>query len=856
MSDSNVNTLYLNTPENQKPKDERNISPIAKIFKEEIIQKGFTILNKDNTKPNTKNEIHIIDHILTTKPQHNINTTTIQKHYSDHYLVVTNRMTKVPIHNPRYTQTRAYHLIDYDSLNLHIANDPQLYQILLEHDPNIISQKISETIIHHLDRNAPLRIIQSKNKSDKFISSQTKTLILKRDQTWDEYIQTSCPDTLRQHRHLKKQVNKQIKTDRMEAQKRKNVEAVTSKDKWKNAKTQLGWIKHGAPKMLIKDGQPTSSPQEMADQLNQHYIISAAKTRRSIPKDQGDPMPNFRKLIGNRKLNLSIQPIGRVQLRGIIQSINPSKSSAMDGISMKFLQRIKEPLLDVILHMVNTAIIQSNYPKSLKQTKVLPLLKKDKDPTNVDSYRGINIIPTLAKIIDKTILIQISNHLESTKLIPHQHHGGIPHKSTATALIELIDTWTESLENGQDSIALIMDQSKAYDLVDHAILIKKLEAIGLDEMSIKFMKTYLSDREQTVYIEGKFSYPLHIGPRSVIQGSALSSILYIIFTMDLPLIHEEEMLSISNLQESKNPDSITYVDDNFVHVKQMSNSTLQESLDAAIANIEIYMAQNQLALNKEKTHMVILTKNKTLKDNIKIIAAPENVTHSKIVKILGIDITDDINWKHYLIDGKVSISSQLIKRTNSLKLLKKTTPTETLKILANGIWMSKLLYGAELWSGAPQYIFKHLQHLQLEAARSILGPATKRWSQTHLLKEMNWLSIPQIAQLQSVKMTQRCLMSGRPEVLNFKFTSKMNKIRNTRSNAPFSLGNKPPGVGTTKNTKYQYRPNAYKYYSQLPLILRQIKKPHIFNKRVKRWLKNHDDLPENKSYQIQPDHPT
>ena len=157
-------------------------------------------------------------------------------------------------------------------------------------------------------------------------------------------------------------------------------------------------------------------------------------------------------------------------------------------------------------------------------------------------------------------------------------------------------------------MALIMDQSKTYDLVDHKILTKKLKAIGLDNLSLQFMSSYISNRQQTVYIEGKYSYPLHIGPRSVIQGSGISSILYMIFTMDLPLIHEETNTSIPNILESSNPDSLTYIDDNFVLVKKKPNHTLQESLDITIARIEDYMAQNLLALNIEKTHMVILIK--------------------------------------------------------------------------------------------------------------------------------------------------------------------------------------------------------------------------------------------------------
>ena len=375
--------------------------------------------------------------------------------------------------------------------------------------------------------------------------------------------------------------------------------------------------------------------------------------------------------------------------------------------------------------------------------------------------------------MDKVILIQISSHLESNNLIPQHRHGGIHQKSTATALITIIESWTTQLESGKESAALIMDQSKSYNLVDHPILLLKLKALGLDFHAIKFMETYLNNRIQSVYIEGKYSYPLHIVSRSVIQGSGLSSILYLIFTLDLPLIHQQQTTPIPLILTSDTPDSVTYIDDNFILVRKQAGLTIQESLDNTIQKVETYMSQNMLALNKEKTQLVVFTKNKDLKNQVQITAKPKNVIHSMSVKILGVEISDNINWRNFLLDSKRSISKQLVTRTNTIKLLKKTTPTSTLKILSNGIWMSKLLYGAEIWSGAPKYILKHLQHLQLDAARAIIGPSARQWSTTHLLNEMKWLSINQIAHLASAKMTHKCLLSGKPEVLNHLLVSGM-----------------------------------------------------------------------------------
>ena len=107
------------------------------------------------------------------------------------------------------------------------------------------------------------------------------------------------------------------------------------------------------------------------------------------------------------------------------------------------------------------------------------------------------------------------------------------------------------MEQGEDSIALIMDQSLAYDLVDHRILIQKLQAIGMDKHSIQLMTSYLSERQQAVQVETFTSPLLSSGPRSVIQGSALSCVLYLVFTLDLPLIFDHNSIQVAVEEELK-----------------------------------------------------------------------------------------------------------------------------------------------------------------------------------------------------------------------------------------------------------------------------------------------------------------
>ena len=268
------------------------------------------------------------------------------------------------------------------------------------------------------------------------------------------------------------------------------------------------------------------------------------------------------------------------------------------------------------------------------------------------------------------------------------------------------------------------------------------------------------------------------------------------------------------------------------------------------------MANNKLQLNREKTQMMVITRKPATRKEIKIQAHPTNIKHSNNIKILGVDIEQSLSWKFFLMDGKRSVLKQLTTRLNSLKILKKSATVKQMRMFANGILMSKIEYGAEVWAAAPAYILKKLASIQLEAARTVLGYQTKRWSATHLLKEMKWVSVQQLATLASAKLSHKILTTSQPAVLSYRILSKINHTRTTRNNGPFLLGPKPSSVGNSITSKYQFRANSYKNYDSLPQVLRKITKPVIFKKRVKRYLKNNNDLPTNEPNPIGTQIPT
>ena len=134
------------------------------------------------------------------------------------------------------------------------------------------------------------------------------------------------------------------------------------------------------------------------------------------------------------------------------------------------------------------------------------------------NYRPVALLPIFSKILERAVFIQLVEYLESNQLLNPNHHGCRRGHNTATALLQMYDQWLEEVENDKMVGVMLIDLSAAFDMVDHSILLRKLELYGLDELSVRWMGSYLSSRSQVVMVDGCLSPPLNI-TCGVPQGS-------------------------------------------------------------------------------------------------------------------------------------------------------------------------------------------------------------------------------------------------------------------------------------------------------------------------------------------------
>ena len=173
-------------------------------------------------------------------------------------------------------------------------------------------------------------------------------------------------------------------------------------------------------------------------------------------------------------------------------------------------------------------------------------------------------------------------------------------------------------------------------------------------------------------------------------------------------------------------------------------------------------------------------------------------------------------WNEFLIGNKNSLAKQLIKRINAIQKLRKYVSFAQVKTITSGIFLSKCHYGMELWAGAPLYLKRKIQTLQLSTARAAIGYRAQFWSINQLLRKMGWLSIDKLLSLTTAKLAHQILNISVPEILALKIKNKMNvDPALTRLSGPNKFGPHPKEFGRTRITKYQFKANLYDHYPKI-----------------------------------------
>ena len=260
------------------------------------------------------------------------------------------------------------------------------------------------------------------------------------------------------------------------------------------------------------------------------------------------------------------------------------------------------------------------------------------------------------------------------------------------------------------TLAVLIDYSKAFDTIDHTILVKKLISLDFDKKSVMIIMNYLTNRRQFVQIEDKASntLPIHFG---VPQGSILGPILFNLYVAELPNHIESE--------------SIQYADDTTIyrHCDKAEIVNTIKAIENDVRTLSTWSGNNGLVFNKEKLQFIIFAKeNFSLLSDRSFLLRPNaiSIKQEQSVKLLGLTLDQNLRWTNQVnITIKSSYSTLQV-----LKRFKRFTPFKTRKMLAESLILSKLNYCNIVYGQLPKYMLKRLQRVQTCAASYVKGNYT------------------------------------------------------------------------------------------------------------------------------------
>ena len=444
---------------------------------------------------------------------------------------------------------------------------------------------------------------------------------------------------------------------------------------------------------------------------------------------------------------------------------------------------------------------------------------------------------------------QLVKYLEGNKLVHPNLHGSRSGHNTATALIQLYDRWAEEIEDGKMVGVLVCDQSAAFDLCDHTLLLEKLRLMGLEESAIAWVGSYLARRKQSCFVDGNLSSPLNLLDCGVPQGSIGGPLLWLCFTCDQPDVIHEHVIDGQDHERGCVGDQgqgdpgkrgdcgmmVGYVDDGAYSYAYKDPAVLSQVLNRKYNLLEDWISGNRLVINPDKTHLMVMgpKKIRAKRLQVSIRAGGFEITPTETETMLGAHLHQSLQWNHHISGSNKSLMKQLISRTNGLKKIAAGATFNTRLMLANGVFMSKLMYLITVWGGAQQYLLKALQIQQLVAARCVCGYTSRWWSRQKILQRVGWLSIRQLIYFHTVLEAHKAIVSGKPTALSQSLITPF-PYRTRRA----AMGLIRYGENLTQASFY-YR--AVRWYNEVPAAIRVGNVP-VVKRRLREWVRKNVPL--------------
>lgn len=512
------------------------------------------------------------------------------------------------------------------------------------------------------------------------------------------------------------------------------------------------------PKEFVVNGQVINQKREIANGFNDFFVNIGSNLAKNIVspfnKSIYDTMSN------RNSQNMYMYNVEEKEVLDLVKSFKNKFSNDNQNLNMDLIKKVIYCIVQPLTYIFNKSFVEGVFPDDMKIAKVLPLHKSG-ERNLFTNYRPVSILPQFSKILEKLFYIRLEKFVSKCNILNDSQYGFRSKRSTSMAVLDLVEKISNSIDKNKPTIGVFIDLKKAFDTVDHKILLQKLCFYGIRGTPHSWLSSYLSNRLQYVEINDCISDKLVI-TTGVPQGSILGPLLFILYINDI--------CNVSKLLEL-----ILFADDTNIFLSGSDYASICNIINVELSKLNVWFCVNKLSLNISKTNYISFGKKPVPVDfNIIINDMPIERVYS--TKFLGVIIDHRLNWKEHVSQ----VSNKLNKTLAIFYKIRYKLSSDSLYILYCSLFLPYINYCCEIWGNTFISNVNKIFILQKKCIR-IIGNANYRDSTKDLFCSLKIIKFFDLVKLKTCEYIFRAINSLLPLSLTLLLDINVNNAVNTRS---------------------------------------------------------------------------
>jgi len=781
-------------------------------FAELMLEHNFySLINKPTRLSSTS--YTAIDHIWCNIVNMSVKSAIITHEISDHLPIMQISKIGEPLFKTRQNTGWSYSQKNLQSFaaSLSTTNWLEIYNVT---DPdegfNIFQEKVTQNAEHcfyHKQR-APNKIKCNWYDKELYVLSR------KKDKLYKQFIKKKSPSAKEKYQKIRNFYFHSIYNKKklyIQTALKKHTKDI--KKTWQVLNKLMGrnlYKLQSSSTLHFKDNLLTDNA-DIANAFNEHFSNVADQLINTLPPINHH-FTNYLK--ASHPSTIYIFPTNPTEIKRLIDNTNPKLSAGFDQIAPILLKYLPDDALHALSYIFNLSLNQGKFISTFKNTKIIPIFKKG-DPKNIANYRPISLLSAFSKILEKIMHRRLYSFLQRSHILVTEQFGFRSGHSTSHASTLAVNYVAEAFENKKSSLGIFLDLSKAFDTINHDILLHKLYYYGVRGVAFDWFKSYLSGRTQQVQFNNCLSSTIRSITSSVPQGSVLAPLLFIIYVNDF-----KSCLKYGT--------TVSFADDTNIFISDSNIKSLYQKTNAELKNIDNWMIANKLTVNISKTKYILFrpTNKKALCDDKSLRVNYRNTAIEKVssIRFLGLIINENLNWKEHMnmLTKKIRSSLGCVIR------VKPYLTTEAMLTLYHSLILSHLRYCITSWCFGNTQTINQLQRMCNKFIRAIYN-VKRRGSIKEVMAKNELLTIKQLYDSEIAILMYRFQKNDLPDAFQDIFQLKTTQMR-TRSNSQIT-----PSSFRTKTSQQSIKFIGPKIWNDLPNEIKNSKSLKIFKNKLKSY---------------------